>query len=315
MPLRRVIGIDAGGTKLLGGVVDSELVVHHRVHRTWRGADRRETVDIVLGAVEEIRAAAPDVAAVGFGIPALVGFQRGVSVWSNHLPIAGVPFRDLMSERLGLPVAVDNDGNAAALAEHRHGAAHGAEHAVLVALGTGIGGGLVLDGRLYLGSRGMSGVLGHTTVVPDGLPCGCGNHGCLERYASGTAIRLAGDVAKAAGRLGAWPDEREPSPQELAEAARAGNAAAAAIFAAAGTYLGVALGTVVCTLNPRAIVVGGGVSQAGNLLLAPLRQEIARRTAVFSAERGGVEVIQSPLGGEAGAIGSAIWARQGVEAA
>ena len=107
MPPRRVIGIDAGGTKLLGGVVDEQLVVHNRVHRGWRGADRAETLDIFVAAVEEIRAAAPDVAAVGFGIPSLVDRERGVSVWSNHLPIDDVPFRDLMSERLGLPVFVD----------------------------------------------------------------------------------------------------------------------------------------------------------------------------------------------------------------
>ena len=146
MPPRRVIGIDAGGTKLLGGVVDEELVVHHRVRRQWRGADRQETLDIVLDAVDEVRAAAADVVAVGFGLPALVDTRTGASVWSNHLPIDGVPFRDLMSERLGLPVAVDNDANVAALAEHRHGAARGADHAVMVALGTGIGGGLILGG-------------------------------------------------------------------------------------------------------------------------------------------------------------------------
>src|ERR671930_2346087 len=123
MPPRRVIGIDAGGTKLLGGVVDEGLVVHHRVHRTWRGADRTETLDIMVEAVDEVRAAAPDVEAVGFGIPALVEQHTGVARWSTHLPLAEVPFRDLVSERLGLPVEVDNDTNAALLAEHRAGAA------------------------------------------------------------------------------------------------------------------------------------------------------------------------------------------------
>ena len=126
MPPRRVIGIDAGGTKLLGGVVDEQMVVHHRVHRTWRGADRQESLDILTDAVEEIRAAASDVEAIGFGVPALVESETGVTRWSNHLPsLDGVPFRDLMSERLGLPVVVDNDGNAAMLAEARSGAAAG----------------------------------------------------------------------------------------------------------------------------------------------------------------------------------------------
>ena len=168
MPPRRVIGIDAGGTKLLGGVVDEGLVVHHRVHRTWRGADRRETLEIVTAAVDEIRVAAPDVQAVGFGIPSLVDWEHGISVWSNHLPIDDVEFRDVMSERLGLPAYVDNDANTAALAEHCHGAARGAEHAILLALGTGIGGALVLDGRVYRGARGFAGELGHLVVYHDG---------------------------------------------------------------------------------------------------------------------------------------------------
>jgi glucokinase len=145
MPPRRVIGVDAGGTKLLGGVVDEELVVHHRVHRLWRGANRQETLDVFLESVEEIRAAAPEVEAVGFGLPALVDQRTGQSVWSTHLPLEGVPFRDLMSERLGLPVHVDNDANVAMLAEHRHGAAAGRSHAAMVLLGTGIGGGLLLE--------------------------------------------------------------------------------------------------------------------------------------------------------------------------
>src|ERR687894_930480 len=123
MPPRRVIGIDAGGTKLLGGVVDDELVVYHRVHRLWRGNDRQETLEIIVEAVEEVRAAAPDVDAVAFGIPALVEAATGMALWSTHLPLEGVPFRDLMSERLGLPVYVDNDANVDALVEHRHGAA------------------------------------------------------------------------------------------------------------------------------------------------------------------------------------------------
>ena len=160
MPPRRVIGIDAGGTKLLGGVVDDALVVHHRVHRTWRGGDRAETLDIFVESVEEARAAAPDVDAVGFGIPALVEWETGVSHWSTHLPLADVRFRDVMSERLGLPVVVDNDVNGALLAEARFGAAREVSHAVLVALGTGIGSaaaarrpGLPGGARLRVGDR------------------------------------------------------------------------------------------------------------------------------------------------------------------
>src|SRR4051794_36522923 len=197
MPPRRVIGIDAGGTKLLGGVVDEALVVHHRVHRTWRGADRQEALDIIVEAVEEARAAAPDVVAVGFGIPALVDRETGVSRWSTHLPLDEVPFRDLMSERLGLPVVVDNDSTAALVAEHHAGAARGVRDAALIALGTGIGGGLLLDGRIYRGAHGFGAELGHMVIDLDGPDCQgkCPGRGCLEVLASGTAIGVAGREA------------------------------------------------------------------------------------------------------------------------
>jgi glucokinase len=190
MPPRRVIGIDAGGTKLLGGVVDQGLVVHHRVRRTWRGSDRGETLDIFVEAVEEVRAAAPDVMAVGFGIPALVEWETGVSRWSTHLPLEDVRFRDVMSERLGLPVVVDNDANAALLAEARFGAARDLSHAVLVALGTGIGSGLLLDGRVYRGALGFASEIGHMVVDLHGPECQgqCPGRGCLEVLASGSRI-------------------------------------------------------------------------------------------------------------------------------
>src|SRR5919198_5981277 len=158
MPPRRVIGIDAGGTKLLGGV---------------------------------------DVEAVGFGIPSLVDAETGASTWSNHLPLDDVPFREVMSERLGLPVYVDNDSNAALIAEHREGAARQARHAALLALGTGIGGGLLIDGRIYRGAAGFGAELGHLVTDLDGPDCpgSCPGRGCLEALASGGAIAQEGERA------------------------------------------------------------------------------------------------------------------------
>ena len=200
MPPRRVIGIDAGGTKLLGGVVDEQMVVHHRVRRTWRGADRQETIDIFTDAVEEVRAASPDVEAVGFGIPALVDQEAGVSRWSNHLPLDGVPFREVMSERLGLPVVVDNDGNMSMLAEARSGAAAGTRHAVMVLLGTGIAGGLWLNGDA-LPRRVRGGAeLGHVVLQLHGPECpgDCPGIGCFEALVSGHAIGREGMRAAAA---------------------------------------------------------------------------------------------------------------------
>ena len=312
MPRRRVIGIDAGGTKLLGGVVDEGLVVHHRVHRTWRGADRRETLDIVTAAVEEIRAAAPDVDAVGFGIPSLVDWEHGVSVWSNHLPIADVDFRNVMSERLGLPTYVDNDVNTAALAEHRHGAGSGADHVVLLALGTGIGGGLVLDGRLYRGARGFAGELGHMAVDHDGEDCpgACPGRGCLEVLASGRAIGAAGRRAanawpgSALGRLQA--DGREITGGLVTELAHDGDAQALSVLADVGRRLGAGLTSIVNVFDPEVIVVGGGAVAAGGLLLEPAREVVRTRALPPSAEA--VRIVPARFGGESGMLGAALMA-------
>src|SRR2546428_4046064 len=147
MSPRRVIGIDTGGTKLLGGVVDEDLAVRHRVHRVLHGLERQALLDAMVEAVEEAREAAPDAAAVGFGIPSLVDYETGASMFSVHLPLDGVPFRALMEERLGMPVFVDNDSNLAAPAEHRARAPQGALHALMLTLGTGSGGGVILPRR------------------------------------------------------------------------------------------------------------------------------------------------------------------------
>jgi len=310
MPPRRVIGIDAGGTKLLGGVVDQELVVHHRVRRQWRGADRQETLDIFVDAVEEVRAAAPDVEAVGFGLPSLVEAQTGASTWSNHLPIDGVPFRDLLSERLGLPVAVDNDGNAAALAEHRHGAARGADHAVMVALGTGIGGGLILGGQLYRGARGFGGELGHLVVDHDGEDCpgDCPGRGCLEVLVSGTAIGRAGEAAAAEA-----PDSTlgrrhaaggEISGGLVTELAHDGDEQSRAVLARIGERLGAGITGLVNAFDPEVVVIGGGAGAAGELLLAPARAVVAERALPPIAEQ--VRIVPAHFGDESGMLGAAL---------
>ncbi|HEX2070224.1 MAG TPA: ROK family protein [Thermoleophilaceae bacterium] len=315
MPPRRVIGIDAGGTKLLGGVVGEQLVVHHRVHRTWRGADRAETLEIFVAAVEEVRAAAPDVEAVGFGIPALVDRERGISVWSNHLPIDDVPFRALMSERLGLPVFVDNDTNAAILAEHRHGAARGAEHAVMLALGTGIGGGLVIDGRVHRGTRGFAAELGHMTIDIHGDDCpgGCPGRGCFESLVSGRAIGVAArrlgeqEPDSTFGRLIA--DGRDIRGGLVTELAHDGDEQARAALAGVGGRLGIGIAGLVNALDPDVVVIGGGAVAAGNLLLDPAREVVAARALPPGAEP--PPIVPSRFGDESGMLGAALLALDG----
>jgi glucokinase len=312
MPPRRVIGIDAGGTKLLGGVVDDQLVVHHRVHRTWRGADRAETLEIFVDAVEEIRAVAPDVEGVGFGIPSLVDHERGVSAWSNHLPLDDVPFRDLMSERLGLPVQVDNDTSAAILAEHRHGAAQGARHAVMLALGTGIGGGLILDGRLHRGARGFAGELGHMTldIHGDDCPGDCPGRGCFETLVSGRAIGVAGERAArqepdaALGELVAAG--REITGGLVTELAHDGDEQAITILAAVGERLGIGIAGIVNALDPEIVVIGGGAIAAGDLVLQPARQALAAR--VLPPGGSPPAIVPTRFGDESGMLGAALLA-------
>jgi glucokinase len=317
MPPRRVIGIDAGGTKLLGGVVDEGLVVHHRVHRLWRGGDRAETLAIFVDAVEEVRAAAPDVVAVGFGIPALVEWETGVSRWSTHLPLADVRFRDLMSERLGLPVVVDNDANAALLAEARAGAARGASHAVLVALGTGIGSGLLLDGRIYRGAVGVGAELGHAVLDLHGPECqgACPGRGCLEVLASGSTIGRDGEAAalaepeSALGRRRA--DGREITGGIVTELAHDGDEASRAVLAEVGRRLGYGLVGVVNVFNPEVIVIGGGAIAAGDLLLEPAREVVAERALPPAREM--VKIVPAHFGDESGMLGAALLAFDGLE--
>jgi len=312
MPPRRVIGIDAGGTKLLGGVVDEQMVVHHRVRRTWRGAGRQETLGIFTDAVEEIRAAAPEVAAVGFGIPALVDWEAGVSRWSNHLPLDGVPFRDLMSERLGLPVVVDNDGNASMLAEARGGAARGTTHAVMLSLGTGIAGGLWLNAEVYRGASGVGAELGHVVLQLHGPECpgDCPGIGCFEALVSGNAIGVEGrrvaelEPDSALGRRLASDQEIEGGI--VTELAHGGDPLAREVLRVIGERLGFGLVGLVNTFNPEAIVIGGGAARGGELLLEPARAVVAQRALPPTRET--VRILPAHYGDEAGMMGAALMA-------
>jgi len=312
MPPRRVIGIDAGGTKLLGGVVDETLDVHHRVHRRIAGLGQAELLDALVDAVDEARSAAPDAEEVGFGIPALVRPGTGSVMVSNHLPLDGVPFRDLMSERLGLPVRVDNDSNLAMLAEQRAGAARGIGDAVLLALGTGIGGGLLLDGRIYRGAEGAGAELGHIVVNPDGPDCpgDCPGRGCLEAYASGNALGRAGTEAaranpdSALGRVLAAG--RQVTGGLVTELAHDGDPLCREVIAEAGRWLGIGIVSLVNIFNPELVIIGGGASAAGDLMLDPAREVLAERGLPPNREM--VKVVLAHFGSEAGMMGAALLA-------
>src|SRR5919201_7071013 len=262
-----VIGVDVGGTKVLAAVVAPDGTVGRREERPSDLASSEALLAEIDRAVEDLRSE-QQVAALGFGLPSLIDQRRGRTVSSVNLPLQGVDFRARMAKRHGLPVAIDNDANAAAVGEWRAGAARGAEDVVVLTLGTGVGGGLILDGKPYRGATGAGAELGHVVVEYDGPPCPCGGRGHLESFASGTAAD-----AVARGLYGPASDAHE-----LVRRGQSGESEAVAALAGIGRRLGAAIGSFVNTFEPELIVVGGGFAAAGDLLLAPARELAARET-------------------------------------
>jgi len=314
VPAECVIGVDLGGTKAIAGAVDASLGVHYRARREVPTSDLASLLETLTELVDEVRAAvAGEVEGVGFGIPCLIDQDRGLAASSVHLPINGVAFADVMAERIGLPVFMDNDGNLALLAEHRAGAAQGERNAVMLTLGTGIAGAILIGGELYRGSQGAAGELGHMVVWADGPPCGpgCPSRGCLEALVSGTALTTAA-LALArrspASRLGqALADGREVSGPLVTELAFDGEADALALLAELGAWLGIGLVNVVNIFNPDVVVIGGGVIAAGELILAPARRVLAERALALPAQH--VRVLGASFGAESGMLGAAVFAR------
>lgn len=320
MPARRAIGVDLGGTKLLAGAVDAGLSVHHRAQRTVTGLDQRALLDVAVDAVQEAReSAGAEVEAVGFGIPCLIDRRTGAAVIGINTPLHDIAFADVMAERLGLPVFIENDGNAAALAEHRAGAARGASEAVVLTIGTGIGGGLILRDELYRGAIGAAAELGHVVIEMDGPRCqgNCPNHGCVEAFASGTALareakRLASERPDS-GLARAQREGRVLAGPLVTELAHDGDVAATEAIELIGSRLGVAIASLVNIFNPQVVVIGGGVIAAGELLLAPARAAVAERT--LALVRDTVRIVPARFGVEAGMIGAAAVAYDGLAGA
>jgi glucokinase len=305
------IGVDLGGTKMLVGVVEAGPTVHHRSEAPSVGLTADELLDTLEAELRKALALHAGALSIGLGIPCTIDRERGLAISAVNLPIVNMPIRDLMTERLGLPVEIDNDGNVAALAEHRWGAARGARNAVLLTIGTGIGGGLIVNGEVYRGSTGAGAELGHLVIDADGPPCqgNCPNHGCVEAVASGTAL---GREARAAAQrepdsvLGKRLAAGEPvDGRATTDAAIAGDAVAREVVALIGTRIGVALSGIANVFEPDVIVVGGGVMAAGDLLLEPAREELRARALPPMNQ---TKVVAAELGAEAGMIGAATMA-------
>ena len=311
------VGIDIGGTKIAAGVVDGDGRILEQLRTET--PDKSKSPKVVEDTITELvldLADRHDVHAVGIGAAGFVDADRSRVLFAPHLSWRNEPLREALSSRLRLPVVVENDANAAAWAEWRFGAGAGADHLVMVNLGTGIGGAIVRDGWLERGRYGMAGEFGHMTVVPGGLRCPCGNRGCWEQYSSGNAlVREARELAAAESPVAQPLLDRVDGDVSLitgplvTEAAQQGDAVAVELLQEIGHWLGLGIANLAAALDPGRFVIGGGVSAAGELLIGPAR-EAFRRNLTGRGFRPEADIVLARLGNEAGLVGAADLARQ-----
>ena len=299
-----VIGVDAGGTKLLGGVMKRDgTIVRQREVPTEKTSE-----EALLSGIDDLVESLldGDVDALGFGVPSTIDQRTGQAVWSANIPLADVPFRDRYAKRLSLPVGIDNDANAAAIAEWKLGAGRGTNHMIMLTLGTGVGGGLILDGRPYRGAVGAAAELGHVVVEFDGRPCQgfCKGRGHIEAYATGVAASR--DAAEA---IGDGADSHV-----LLERARTDDRAALQVHDGIARRLGATMGSFVNIFNPEAIVIGGGWGKAAGDFLLETAREVMEREAL-SPGRELVRIVPAQLGPEAGLVGAGFVAFEALDAA
>ncbi len=297
-----ILALDVGGTKIAAAVDEGTGALRDRMQIATPVQEGAEAIMAALvDLAQRLRARHPSVAAVGVGSAGQIDHTTGRVIYANeNLPgWTGMDVAQRLQAALGLPVRVDNDVNAFALGEATYGAGRGRRVILAVVVGTGIGGALVFDGALFRGATGVAGEIGHIPVTREGPRCACGNRGCLETYAAGP--RIAASYARAAGL-----EESVDLPEVVARA-HMGDRAARAAFRRAGAHLGRAIAGLVNTLNPDAVVVGGGVAEAGALLWAPLHQTFGRYT--LDPARDAVTVVPAALGPEAGLVGAALLAR------
>ena len=296
------LGVDLGGTNLRCALVSADgAVLGRESTATEIASGRAPFLERLLGLLDRLQGAARaqglQVGAVGLGVPGLFSNDGVLRSSVNLVALEGLNLAQVVAAGIGVPAVALNDANASAVGEQRFGAGRPFASSLMVTLGTGVGAGLILGGRLWTGIDGVAGEFGHVTVEPRGRGCGCGNRGCLEQYASASAIAaLAADrgLNAGAGRLDA---------ARVAQLARQGDPEACAIFQQAGSYLGIAAAGVVNLLNLEAIILGGGVAESFDLLAEVLRREIRQRAFALPAER--VQLLKGELGDDAGVLGAA----------
>lgn len=314
-----ILAADLGGTNLRMAVVDLEGEILYRSRRATPQSRTREPVtQLIADVAEECRNAVSDsylVTSFGFAVPAVVQGRTGKILSAPNLPdLDDYDIGTELSKRLSLPVIIENDANSAAVGEHWKGASQGASSVIHITLGTGVGGGLILNDQPWRGIDGTAGEIGHICVEPFGVKCGCGSNGCLEQYASASAVvRMATEI------IAEYPDSKiaelpEITSYDVFQAGVAGDAAAVEVFRKLGFYLGVALGGLVNVLNPEVIVIGGGASNGWGLFAETLKNEVKKRAFDSPADR--AKIVKATIGDDAGILGVALLAmRHGREAA
>jgi glucokinase len=308
------IGVDVGGTKVLAGVVDEDGQILEQDRQSTPKTDGEAIAEVIAGLVASLRAR-HDVDAVGIGAAGWIDLDRANVMFAPNLVWRNEPLKLRVSKLIDLPIVVENDANCHVWAEHRFGAARGRDTVVAVILGTGIGGGIVLEGRLYRGGFGIAGEPGHIRVVPDGRPCGCGNRGCWEQYASGNAlVRAAREIARSAPSsvpflMKAVVGQVDAITGPLVtQAANAGDPGARECFEIIGRWVGQGLADLATILDPACFVVGGGPADAGAVLLDPIRASFAAALS-GGAYRPHAPILAAELGSSAGLVGAADLAR------
>ena len=308
------VGVDVGGARTTAGVVDEGGAVLERAATSTSTEDAAGLHGAIAAAVAELRRR-HDVTAVGVAGAAFGAASTRSDTLPPHLWRGGEQVAERLREATGLPVVVENDGNAAAWAEFAFGAGRGVPDQLLVTLGTGVGGGLILDGELYTGGHGVAAEIGHLGLVRDGLPCSCGRRGCLEQYTSAAALerdaRAAADAGRAPGLLAAAGGDPEAVTWAMVtELARAGDSEAVELFAGLAAPLGMGIASLVAVLDPGVVLLGGGLSEAGDALLGPTADALGRELT-GGDRRPGPELRIATLGNDARTVGVADLARRG----
>jgi glucokinase len=310
------IGVDIGGTKIAAGVVDEKGQILSRIRRETPARDGEQVIQAIATCISELSAEHEEIVGAGIGAPGFIDAARSTVLFAPNLPWRREPLRAKIEQLTGLPTVVENDANAAAWGESVFGAGSAQPHTATITVGTGLGGGLVVNGELVRGAFGVAGEIGHINVEPDGRRCGCGLLGCWEQYASGTALvrearELAARTPEHGGRLLAMAGgaaEKITGPQ-ITLAAREGDSVSIEALYTIGGWLGHGMADLAAILDPRMFIIGGGVSEAGALLAVPARESFrARLTA--RGHRPEAEVRLAQLGQDAGLIGAADLARR-----